>query len=127
MSIEALLSEVRDALNRNTEALLGAAKTANGTAGQTGDKSETKTTATRTKTEKKDEPKITQDQVNAALIKIKDEFGFDEAKLIIKEVGKVEKMGEIKAAQYQAVFDAAVAKYDELKAGANGDAGNDDL
>jgi len=112
MSIEALMTELRDALNANTEALKAAASGA-----AVAEKVETKA-AGKAKAEKKEEaPKITQEQVNAALIKIKDDFGMDKAKEVIKEFGKVDKMAEIKPAQYQAVYDAAIAKHAELSEG----------
>lgn len=119
MSIEALLSELKASIDRNTEALLASA--GKGEVGSVSDKTEKVEKAektTKTKTEKKaDEPKITQEQVNGALIKIKDDFGMEHAKAIIKEVGKADKMNDIKPAQYQAVYDAAVAKHAELSAG----------
>ena len=75
MSIEALMTELRDALNANTEALKAAASGA-----AVAEKVETKA-AGKGKAEKKEEaPKITQEQVNAALIKIKEDFGMDKAK-----------------------------------------------
>lgn len=123
MSIETLLSELKESIDRNTEALLKGAS-AVGTA--TGNASETKSDAkadkpAKGKTEKKEEgPKITQEQMNAALIKIKDHFGMEHAKGIITEVGKAAKMADIKPAQYQAVYDAAVAKHAELTAEAEG-------
>ena len=65
--------------------------------------------------------------VNAALIKIKDSFGMPEAKLVIKEFGLVDKMADIKPAQFKAVLEGAVAKFDELTAAAEGgeDKGDD--
>lgn len=112
MSIEALMTELRDALNANTEALKAAASGA-----AVAENVETKA-AGKAKAEKKEQaPKITQEQVNAALIKIKDDFGMDKAKEVIKEFGKVDKMAEIKPAQYQAVYDAAIAKHAELSEG----------
>jgi len=111
MSIEALMTELRDALNANTEALLKSG----GTSAAATDKADTKP-AGKGKA-KDDTPKITQEQVNAALIKIKDDFGMDKAKEVIKEFGKVDKMAEIKPAQYQAVYDAAIAKHAELSEG----------
>lgn len=119
MSIEALMTELRDALNANTEALKAAA--ASGGAAVT-DKAEPKATGKGKADKGKEEaPKITQEQVNAALIKIKDDFGMEHAKAVIKEFGKVDKMAEIKPAQFQAIFDAAVAKHAELSEAGDGD------
>ena len=125
MSIEALLTSLKESIDRNTAALEKAA----GAAPAAG-AAETKTTTKgRTAAEKKaDEPKITQEQVNAALIKIKDSFGMPEAKLVIKEFGLVDMMANIKPAQFKAVFEGAVAKFDELTAAADGgDDKGDDL
>ena len=119
MSIEALLSELKSSVDRNTEALLALAKGGAAPAATT--------EKAAGKTEKKDEPKLTQEQVNAALIKLKDKFGMDHAKAIISEQGKATKMAEIKPAQYQAVYDAAVAKYEELEKGGSADEPGDDL
>ncbi len=105
MGIEAKIDELVAALNRNTEALAGAAAPAG----------KTKTTNTNKKTEA---PKVSQDEVNAALLKLKEAHGIDEAKAIVKKVGKVDKMGEIKPADYKAVYDAAVARFEELEGGA---------
>ena len=115
MSIEVLMTELRDALNANTEALKAAASGA--AVAENVENVETKA-AGKAKAEKKEQaPKITQEQVNAALIKIKDDFGMDKAKEVIKEFGKVDKMAEIKPAQYQAVYDAAITKHAELSEG----------
>lgn len=118
MSIEALMTELRDALNANTEALKAAAAS-----GSTAvpEKAEPKSTGKGKADKKEEAPKITQEQVNAALIKIKDDFGMEHAKAVIKEFGKVDKMAEIKPAQFQAVFDAAVAKHAELTEAGSGD------
>lgn len=60
-------------------------------------------------------PTKTQAEVNAALIKLKDTYSDAAlAKDIIRNVGGVEKMGEIPPEKYDAVYEAAVAKFDEL-------------
>ena len=129
MSIETLLSELKASVDRNTEALLSLAKGGSAAPAATTEKKETVKTEKKetTKTEKKEEAKLTQDQVNAALIKLKDKFGMEHAKAIISEQGKAAKMAEIKPAQFQAVYDAAVAKYEELEKGGNQDEAGDDL
>jgi len=48
----------------------------------------------------------------------------EHAKAIISGEGKAAKMAEIKPAQYQAVYDAAVKKHAELSEGGSG--GGDD-
>lgn len=116
MSIEALLTALKESIDANTEAL-------NRAAGATAAPAAAKEAAAETpakgrgrpaKEAAAETPKITQDMVNAALIKIKEEFGMEHAKVVIKEAGGVDKMAEIKPAKFQAVYDAAVAKYDEL-------------
>lgn len=124
MSIDAAILALTAALNANTAALEKAA----GAAPSAG---ETKTTTkgkVAAETKKADEPKVTQEQVNAALIKIKDSFGMPEAKTVIKEFGLVDKMADIKPAQFKAVLEGAIAKFDELTAAAEGgDDKGDDL
>jgi len=119
MSIDAQIAALIAALNANTEALLKSG----GTTAAATDKADAKP-AGKGKA-KDDTPKITQEQVNAALIKIKDDFGMEHAKAVIKEFGKVDKMAEIKPAQFQAVFDAAVAKHAELTEAGSGDGDGD--
>lgn len=126
MSIEALLTSLKESIDRNTAALEKAAgATTSASAGETKTTGKGRTTA---ETKKTDEPKVTQEQVNAALIKIKDAFGMPEAKTVIKEFGLVDKMADIKPAQFKAVLEGAIAKFDELTAAAEGgDDKGDDL
>lgn len=125
MSIDSAIAALTAALNANTAALekyAGAAPSAGA--------AETKTTKGKAgaDTKKADEPKVTQEMVNAALIKIKDAFGMPEAKNVIKEFGLVDKMADIKPAQFKAVLEGAIAKFDELTAAAEGgDDKGDDL
>lgn len=124
MSIDKSIAELTAALDRNTAALLAAAGAGAAAAAAPAAEKAGKTEKAA-KTEKKEEPKITQDQVNAALIKIKDDYGMEHAKEVIKEQGKCDRMADIKPAQYQAVYDAAVAKHAELSEAANGGGGGD--
>lgn len=123
MSIEALLTSLKESVDRNTEALNAlaasggkpAAAETTSSSGKTGKaakvgKTEAAETAAATG------PKHTKEEVDAALIKIKDDFDLSHAKAIIKEVAKVDKMGDIPADKYDAVYDAAVAKHAELSA-----------
>lgn len=127
MSIDQAIAALTAALNANTAALTAAA--ASGANISTG--AETKPAGkgrAGAETKKTDEPKVTQEQVNAALIKIKDSFGMPEAKTVIKEFGLVDKMADIKPAQFKAVLEGAIAKFDELTAAAEGgDDKGDDL
>jgi hypothetical protein len=54
--------------------------------------------------------------MNTALIALKDKFGGDKAKEIIKSVGGVDKMADIPEDKYDAVFSAAEIRYSELEA-----------
>lgn len=124
MSIDKQIAELISALDRNTAALEKAVPSATTASSDKADK--TGKPAKTGAEGKAAESKVTQDQVNAALIKIKDDFGMDEAKAIIKAHGKCEKMSEIKPAMFKDVFDAAVARHDELSSGAQA-SGDDDI
>ncbi len=121
MSIDTQIADLISALDRNTAALekAGGATPAAAAPARASKKDSPAPAAAAAA-----EPKVTQDQVNAALIKIKDDFGMDEAKAIISAHGKCSKMSEIKPAVFQAVFDAAVARHAELSAGASSDDGD---
>lgn len=129
MSIENLLTSLKESLDRNTEALTKLAASGAGVVVDAGEKAKPaadkpakaeKAKPAAEKPAKEEAPKVTQEQMQAALIKIKDDFGMDHAKAIIKEAGNADKMGDIKPAQYQAVYDAAIARHAELTAEANG-------
>lgn len=85
----------------------------------TSSKAETKTPA---KTAGK--PKISKDDIETILNKVKDDLGVATAKGIINEIGGVKKMDDIPEAKYAAVLKAAQEKLDE--AGEAGDDGEDD-
>jgi hypothetical protein len=127
MSVDAKIDSLIEALNRNTEALLGAkdagvAAGAAAPAKTTAAKGAAKTTAAA-KT-----PSLTQDQVIAALTTLKDDFNLDEAKKIVTSVGGVDKMKEIPPEKFQVVYDAATARHAELTAeAAGGGSSGDDL
>lgn len=114
MTIETLIENLITALNENTEALKSAGKGATSSAEATGDKTTGKTKSAE-KADKVKKPTKTQAEMNAALIALKDKFGGDKAKEIIKSVGGVEKMAEIPEDKYDLVFAAAEAKYAELE------------
>lgn len=129
MSIEQLLKDNTEALNRNTEALLAVAGKAAATtsaakpettktdAGKGGGKS---TAAPKKETAK---PKHTEEEVVAALTKIKEEFGADPAKEIVKQLGFA-KMAEITPEKFDEAVELATKKYEELAEEAGN---NDDL
>lgn len=120
MSIEALLTSLKEALDANTEALNRVAASGGATTTAKENSGETSPRGRKPKETTTEPAKITQDMVNAALIKIKDEFGMEQAKTVIQEAGGVAKMAEIKPAKFQAVYEAAVAKYEELSNGGGG-------
>lgn len=127
MSIDSAIAALTAALIANTAALTAAAASGANISTSTGETKSTKGKA-GADTKKVDEPKVTQEMVNAALIKIKDAFGMPEAKTVIKEFGLVDKMADIKPAQFKAVLEGAIAKFDELTAAAEGgDDKGDDL
>lgn len=123
MSIDSAIAALTAALIANTAALEKSA----GAAPAAAEKPAAGKGKAAAETKKADEPKVTQEQVNAALIKIKDAFGMPEAKTVIKEFGLVDKMADIKPAQFKAVLEGAIAKFDELTAAAEGgeDKGDD--
>lgn len=124
MSIDQAIAALTAALNANTAALEKSA----GAAPDAAEKPAAGKGKGAAETKKADGPKVTQEQVNAALIKIKDAFGMPEAKTVIKEFGLVDKMADIKPAQFKAVLEGAIAKFDELTAAAEGgDGKGDDL
>lgn len=124
MSIDDAIQKLTDALNANTEALKAVAA-AGGAAAHAAAPAEKKTRAkAETKVEEKPAgPKHTQAEVNAALIKLKDDFGLPKAKEVITACGYA-KMDEIKEADFDKVYDAAVAKHEELTAESEGGGGD---
>ncbi len=121
MSIEEKLDALTVALNRNStllEKMAGAGGTT--AAASTGDTKAAGKTGKGTKAKT-----VSVEEMQAALVKLKDKHGTDESRAVIKKAGKVDKMADIKPADYQAVYDAAVAKFDELEAG-DGDGDGDD-
>lgn len=117
MSLEQALAANTEALKAHTVAILGAGVLASQSDAKT--TTAAKTTATKTtaaaKTTKA-KPVHTVEQAQAALVKIKDEFGLSEAKAILA-AHEIDKMANIKAEQADAVFAAAEARYTELSGG----------
>lgn len=128
--IEQLIKDLIEALNANTAALAAAAGTvaATTTEATTTDAAAEKTTKKTKKAETKAEPEETkpehtQAEVSAALLKIKDDFGIEHAREILKKY-KYEKMGDIKPEHFDVIFKDAEAKHAELTEDAdNGDGG----
>lgn len=134
MTIEALLKEHIDALNANTEALksFSATGAAPAPAEASAEKAKpeaaaAKTTRTRATAAKKATGK-TVEEASAALVKLKDEFGIEHAKSVLKESG-FSKMAELTPEKADAVFKSAEAKYAELQEndGEEEEEGDDDI
>lgn len=109
MSIEALLTSLKESLDAHTAAL-EANTAALGSAGSTGEAATGKTTTTRTRTTKaKDEAKdeassaatYTAEQVKTIAVKVKDEQGSAKAKELIAKYSDGG-LAKIKAADYAA-------------------------
>lgn len=118
MSIEEKIDRLTAALEANTAALLGAS---GGTAKAA---PKDKPAADKPKGGGKKKPEHNVDETTAALVKIKDEFGIEHAREILKKHGFA-KMAEMTEDKYDAIFADAEAKYAELKGEAGGD-GDDD-
>jgi len=73
------------------------------------------------KTTKTTKPKVSQEDMQAALTKVKENHGVPAAKAVIKEYGGVAKMDDIPESKYEAVFNACQEKLAEAEA-----AGGDD-
>lgn len=114
MSIEALAQSLIEALDRNTQALLAQGGKAT-TAAAPADKG--KPAADKGKPAAKKEeaakPKHTEDEVVAAISKLKDDFNVDEAKAIVKKLGFA-KMADITPDKYDEAVELAEKRYEEL-------------
>lgn len=113
MAIEQLITDLITALNENTAALLSGTTATAPTDKVSADKPAK--TGKSAKVEADDKPKHTQEQVNAALIKIKDDFGIEPARTIFKKY-KYDKMGDIKPQHFDAIFAEAEKVHAELSA-----------
>jgi hypothetical protein len=93
MSLEEKIETLTKAIEANTAAVSGGA-------------SADKPARGRPANSAKDEgPKVSRDEVNAALQKVKEDKGVKVAKEIIKSAGKASAMADIKEANFQAVMD----------------------
>jgi predicted 2-oxoglutarate/Fe(II)-dependent dioxygenase YbiX len=102
MSLEVKIEELTAAIKENTAALKAA-----GSAAPASGKAETNTKADKAnKTEKTTKSGPTREEVNAALVKVKDAHGADAAKKLIADVAGVAKMADIKEAKFEAVLAA---------------------
>lgn len=69
-------------------------------------------------------PKVSVEEMQAAVNEVKEKFGTAEAKSIIETAGGVKKMADIPEAKIEAVFKAAKAKLEE---GDDDQGGDDDI
>lgn len=117
MSIEKLLQEHIEALNANTAALEALVKQGGGAAPTKTTSKESapdKTSKTSEKSGKTSKGKVTtQDEMTAALLKLKDDFGLPHAKKVMKKYG-FEKMAEVTEEFYDKVKVDAVKLYEKL-------------
>lgn len=112
MSIEDAILKLAAALEANTAAVLASGGTA---AAPTADKAAEKTTG---KGKGKADapaaapaaPKITRDEVNAALEQVREKFGVEVAKAIISGAGKAPKRADIAEENFAAVMAACAEK-----------------
>lgn len=115
MSIDKQIEGLIAALNANTEALKAAA----GAKPAASTEKPAKPAAEKPAKAAAAKPTHTQAEMNGALIKLKDDFGMDKAKEVLKAHG-YEKMADVKEADFDKVFDAAEAKHIELSEGDGG-------
>lgn len=100
MSLEEKIDKLTAAVEANTAALLKGGAAASGKSDTAG----AGKGGTNNKTESGD--KITREQVNAALAKVKDVKGVDVAKSLIADAAGVSKMADIKDTKFKAVMAA---------------------
>lgn len=124
MSIEKLLQEHIEALNANTAALEALVKQGGGaTSSKKTEKTEESTgkTSKAGKSDKSSKSAApTQDEMTAALLKLKDDYGIEHAKKIMKKHGFV-KMAEITEDKYAAVLKDAVKAHEALESAGDGE------
>ena len=126
MSIEQLLNEHKVALEENTAAIRallansGSVSTAsadlsviNKASFDTGTAKKTKVKTSETEAPKVKKPAHTQAETIAAIVKIKDEFGIDEAKKVVEELG-FKKMSDITEDKYDDAFALSEKRFAEL-------------
>lgn len=116
MSLEEALKANTAALEANTAALLKAGAPAKAKEEKAPSKAKEEKAAVKSK--------HSREEMVAAVVKVKDDFGQPEAKKLIKEVGGTELIKEVPDDKIDALFDAAVAKHEELS---NAGSGSDDI
>jgi hypothetical protein len=118
MSFDAKIDALIAAINANTEALKGAGGAKSAAAPAPAAKAKTEAAAAPAAVK----PKHTRAEMQAALNEVKEKFSPADAKGIIKDSGKVDKMSDIPDAAIDAVYDACKAKMGEGEGG--GDSGD---
>lgn len=112
MSLEDAILKLVAATEANTAAVLaaGGSPAAAPAAAPAADKAAGKGKKTETPAAAPAAPKITRDEVNAALEQVREKFGVEEAKKIISGEGKAPKRADIAEENFKAVYDACKAK-----------------
>lgn len=121
--LEALIAHTA-ALTAHTAALTGGTS---GAAASTA-KADAKPAAAAAKTTTKTTVKkgATREQTTTMLNTLKEAFGADEAKALVKDIGGAAKLADVPDENLDALFKAAIARHAELEAGDGGAAGEDD-
>lgn len=124
------LNKLLDALIAHTAALT--AHTAALTGGTSGAAASTAKTESKPAAGAKTTPKTTvkkgatREQATSALTTLKEAFGADEAKALVKDIGGAAKLADVPDENLDALFKAATARHAELEAGDGGAAAEDD-
>lgn len=120
------LSRIADALENSGSSDASKADTKSAAADAPEEKKTTTTRRRRSAAASKEDatakPKHTRDEVNAALIALKDDCGKEYAQEVIRNAGYT-KMAEIEEKDFDAVYEAAKAKVEEMS---NGNLDDDD-
>lgn len=118
MSIETLLSDLIEAVNKNTEALLAGGSAPAAAPAATATNTKAKSAAKAKPAAKGSEH--TKDEAMAALNEVKEAFDVNAARAILKQFGYA-KMAEMEEKDYDGIYDAAKAKMEEAGGGEGGD------
>lgn len=127
MSFDAKIQELIEALDRNTAALEAAGSGGGGSTKPEGTSGKGGASGKAGGASGKGGKKVTEEDVKAMAVALKDKFGTAEAKKIIKSAGKANQLADIEEANYAAFVKAGQAKLDEADNGGDGDDGEDGL
>lgn len=122
MSIENLLTSLIAAVEANTAALTGKAATAK--KAPAAEEGEEETPAKKAPAKKPAAKAVTKEDVLPKLTEVKERFGSDAAKALVKKHGGAEKLADVEDGKFAAILKAANDKLAEDDADTGGD---DDL